>query len=411
MTRRSFEIQDYRAGQYFRRLIKFLGPEGINQRLSKIDKQIQSASGIYLRDWVIPRAAWWLGLKEARTIIQRNGTFRRAITILMERPLQTAVKLSILHRNLTASKRYEFRSRILADDVLEPTLFEIDTAAHLWQLGYDIEWFENRSDSGERTPEFIARRKGNEFEVECKSKNADAGRRIERATFYRLVDLIFPIIEKKGLSGIIFLEVPSRLPRQTKWFQEAQQAVEDRFKSGSGSVLLSGDEQFFFDLHIADDSVVPLRELASMVDQVTNPYSHFAFMGQRRNDLISNPIEFRLDSKKRDAFLDNVMESLRNAQQQFTGTRSALISCLIPEIDSFEGLQTDSAIVRMTTQHYFEEYSKEFINAVSYVSEMNRVEEGGVIVSDMPSLTFRNHKYNEKFGPDIPVDQKYRLDV
>ena len=404
MKRRSLEIHDYRAGHYFRRLIEFLGPEGINQRLSKIDKQIQSASGIYLRNWVVPRAAWWLGLKEARAIIQRNGSFRRAITILMERPLQTAVKISILHRTLTASKRNEFRSRILADDILEPTLFEIDTAAHFWQLRYDIEWFENRSDSGERTPEFIARRKGFEFEVECKSKKADADRRIERAAFYRLVDLIFPIIEKKGLSGIIFLEVPSRLPRQTKWFQEAQQAVEDRFESGSGSVVLSGDEQFFFDLHIADGSVVHLRELASMVDPVSNTYSPFAFMGQRRNDLISNQIVFRLDSKKRDAFLDNVMESLRNAQQQFTGTRSALISCLIPEIDSFEGLQSDSAIERMI-KHYFEEYSKEFINAVSYVSEMNRVEEGGVIVSDMPSLTFRNYKFNEKFGPDIPVSQ------
>jgi hypothetical protein len=404
MKRRSLEINIYRAGQYFRRLIKFLGPEGINQRLSKIEKQIQSASGIYLRNWVIPRAAWWLGLKEARAIIQRNGSFRRATTILMERPLQTAVKLSVLHRTLTASKRNEFRSRILADDILEPTLFEIDTAAHLWQLRYDIEWFENRSDSGERTPEFIARRKGFEFEVECKSKKADAGRRVERATFFRFVDLIFPIIEKKGLSGIIILEVPSRLPRQTKWFQEAQQAVEDRFESGSGSVVLSGDEQFFFDLHIADGSVVHLKKLASMVDPVANTYSHFAFMGQRRNDVISNPIVFRLDSKKRDAFLDNVMESLRNAQQQFTGTRSALISCLIPEIDSFEGLQSDSAIERMT-KHYFEEYSKEFINAVSYVSEMNRVDEGGVIVSDMPSLTFRNHKYNEKFGPDIPVYQ------
>ena len=85
-----------------------------------------------------------------------------------------------------------------------------------------------------------------------------------------------------------------------------------------------------------------------MVDPVSNTYSPFAFMWQRRNDLISNQIVFRLDSKKRDAFLDNVMESLKNAQQQFTGTRSALISCLIPEIDSFEGLQSDSAIERMT---------------------------------------------------------------
>lgn len=402
MKRRSLEIRDYRAGHYFRRLSKFLGHEGIDKRLAKIDRQIKSSSGIYLRDWVLPRASWWLGFKEALAIIQRNGSFRRAIAVLMERPLQTAVKLSILHRTLSESKQNEFRSRILADDIIEPTLFEIDTAAHFWQLGYDIEWFEARSDSGERTPEFIAKRNGHEIEVECKSKQADSGRRIERASFYRLVDLLLPIIENKGLSGVIFLEVPSRLPRQTKWFQEAQQVFENRIESGSGSIVLSGDEKFLFDLHKADGSVVHLRELASLVDPVSNTYSHFAFMGQRRNDLISNPIVFRLDSKKRDTFLDNVLESLRNAQDQFTGTRSALISCMIPEIDSFEGLQSDSAIQTMTYQ-YFEKYSKDCVNAISYVSEITREEEGGVINSDMPSLTFRNHKYNTKFGPDIPV--------
>ena len=77
---------------------------------------------------------------------------------------------------------------------------------------------------------------------------------------------------------------------------------------------------------------------------------------------------------------------------------------MIPEIDSFEGLQSDSAIQSMT-YHFFEEYSRECVNAVSYVSDIIREEESGVINSDMPSLTFRNHKYNEKFGPDIPVYQ------
>jgi hypothetical protein len=410
MKRRSLEIRDSRAGHYFRRLIKFLGPEGINKRLAKIDKQIQSASGIYLRNYVIPRASWWLGFQEAQNIIQRNGSFRRAITILMERPLQTAVKLSVLHNTLSESKRNEFHSRMLADDIIEPTLFEIDTATQFWLLGYDIEWFEDRSVSGERTPEFIAKRNGHEIEVECKSKQADAGRRIERAAFYRLVDLLFPIIENKELSGVIFLEIPSRLPRQTKWIKEAQQVLEDQIESGSGLIVLSGDEQFEFDLHNSDGSVVHLRELASLVDPGSNPYSHFAFMGQRKNDLISNPVVFKLDSKKRDAFLDNVLESLRSAQDQFTGTRSALISCMIPEIDSFEGLQSDSAIQRMTV-HYFEKYSKDCVNAICYVSEIIREEGAGVINSHMPSLTFRNHKYNKKFGPDIPVYQLHGSDA
>jgi hypothetical protein len=83
---------------------------------------------------------------------------------------------------------------------------------------------------------------------------------------------------------------------------------------------------------------------------------------------------------------------------------------MIPEIDSFEGLQSDSAIQRMTV-HYFEKYSKDCVNAICYVSEIIREEGAGVINSHMPSLTFRNHKYNKKFGPDIPVYQLHGSDA
>jgi len=194
----------------------------------------------------------------------------------MDRPLQTAVKLSSLHKSLTESKRREFRSRFLANDVIEPTLFEIDVAGHFMQLGYEIEWFEARSDSGERTPEFIAKKKSNEIEVECKAKSADAGRRIERASFYRLIDLLFPIIENKGLTGRIFIEVPSRLPRKDEWLLEAQQTFESNVTQGKDSLILSGEEKVEYDLKNAAQSLTILSITLSSIGVGIRPRTSIA---------------------------------------------------------------------------------------------------------------------------------------
>lgn len=402
MRKRTLEAIDYRAGHYFRQLESFLGTMGIERRLASVDLALQTESDVYLRNWVLPRLSWWLGIREAREIIQRNGSFRRGVTLLMERPLQTAIKLSKFHRTMPDWKKEEFRSRILSKNFLDPTLFEIDCSAHFWQLGYDIEWFESQSDLDMKSSEFIAKGNGHEFEVECKAKQVDAGRRIERDLFYKTVDQLLPIIQKKELSGIIFLTVPSRLPRKTSWRDEAVQMIEERFVVGSGTIRLDSGEILDFDLRPADGSQGTMSDIAHKVDVSSHPFVHYAIIGAKNGNAITDPVVFRLESLKPGTFLDNILISLRKAESKFTGNRASLISCMLPEIDSFEGLEIDSAIHNMTCI-FFENYARDFVNAVSYVSEVRREVEGAVILSDMPFLTYRNHKYDFKYGPDIPI--------
>jgi hypothetical protein len=65
-------VMDYRAGAYFERLEKFLGTPEIDRRLTKINHQLASSSGLYLNYWVLPRTAWWRGFEEAREVIKKK---------------------------------------------------------------------------------------------------------------------------------------------------------------------------------------------------------------------------------------------------------------------------------------------------------------------------------------------------
>jgi hypothetical protein len=404
MRQRTLEIHDNSAGRYFRSLESFLGSEEIEKRLKQVDLEIRSATGAYLDYWVMPRLSWWLGFIEARAIIERNGTFRRALTQRMEYPLQTAIKLSAFHRNMPDFKKEEYRSRILSDGILEPTLFEIDCAAHFWQLGYDIEWIESKSDVGEKTPEFIAIRDEVKIEIECKSKRSDAGRRIERRLFYRVIDNLLPIVQEFKLMGSIQMTIPLRIPAGNSWHNTTKETFRENLAAGAKSITLSDGTIIESNLSPIDGSTINISDISKIYDQASNPHAHYAIMGTRDGKSITNPISFKLVSEKPDTFLHNVLESLRTAAGQFSGERAAIISCMIPGIYSFMGLQENSAIKSMT-YHFFEKYAGEFINAVSYVSDPIREFDGSVIMSDRSSLSFRNHKYSEKFGPDIPIYQ------
>ena len=402
MKTRVFEVEERTASRYFKRLEEFLGPDDIDQKISQIERELQIETGLYKQYWVLPKRSWWLGLRDAKYLIHQGRTFRRAITPIMMPALQTAVKLSYMHSSIPEWKRKEFRSRILTDNILAPVLFEIDCAAHFFMSGYDIRWFEIPQEKGIRTPEFIAIGDQTEIEVECKAKKADSGRRIERATFYRLADTLIPVIQKKGLCGDIFLTIPARLPHTISWQTEAAKVLGEQIKPGVTIITLPEGEQFRCELKPTNGSEILIQDLQKRISENSTPYSHYALYSNRNNNILIDPIIFKLESEKKDAFLDDVLESLRDAEGQFTGKRAAIISCMVPEIDSFEGLQTNSAI-QVMTYTFFERYARPFINAVSYVSDAKREVQDNVILSDMPSLSFRSHKFDEKFGPPPPI--------
>lgn len=400
--RRLQDVRDYRARVYFERLKKFLGESEVKQRFSRLDRQLNSESGISLSEWVIPRQTWWIGLRQAFQMLEERQSFRRSLTLELEFPLQTAVKLSRFHSYMPDWKKKETRSRLLNDDYPDDVIFELDTAFHYYYLGYEIEWLEPQADVGKRTAEFLVSYGQCEFEVECKSKGADAGRKIERAAFYRMADSLLPEMQSLNLMGTIKLTIDGRLPVNREWQNKVVDVILAHSKEGSYTVEPLDGTQVDIDLTPSNDLSVPFERVVRQMDPESHPYAHHLIVGNRIGDQIANPLIFRLESKVKDQFLQNVLSSLRDADDQFTGNRSAVICCRIPEIDSFKGLQEDSAIANMTAR-YFADHSKDFVYAVTYVSEARRQVQGRAIISSMPALIFRSAMYQGNLPDDMPL--------
>ena len=201
------------------------------------------------------------------------------------------------------------------------------------------------------------------------------------------------------------MTVKARVPKNASWHTEVRNILEENISIGSNMVSFPQKATLEYNLGDANGIKMDMNELAEKYDFGAQPYAYYAVMGDREGENIIDPIVFRLSSAKTDSFLDNVLESLRGAASQFSGTRVAIISCMLPELESFSGLQNASAIQKMT-YYFFDHYADNFINAVSYVSDPFREVDGIIINSDRPSLSFRNHKFSEKFGPEnIPIYQ------
>jgi hypothetical protein len=379
-----------------------LGEDEIEKRLTRLALQLESESGFYLQEWVIPRQSWWIGFKVAMEMISTRQSFRRQLTPLLEQPLQTAVKLSRFHRLMPDWMKDEIRSRLLHDENPNDVLFELDTAFHYYSLGYDIEWIKTRPDEAIQTAEFLAKFQGLSFEVECKSKEADAGRKIERAAFYRFADRLLPRLQTIGLMGRINLTLPARLPRDDKWQVDTTRTLESFYEVGDNEVELADGSIANISLYQSDDRVRPFASVVEEMDPKSHPYAHHLIVGKRRGHNIANPLILRVESVRRDLFLTNVLRSLRAADDQFSGEYPGVICCRIPEIDSFEGLQQDSALKNMTAK-YFADHSKDFIYAITYVSEARRQISGNVILTDMPALIFRSNMFTGDLPDDVPI--------
>lgn len=214
---KTLEIHDSQAGQLFKRLETYLGIEAIDKRISQIQRELQIEKGIYRDYWVLPNRAWWLGFQEARDLLRSGKSLRGNLKNRMLRPCRTAAEINLLFSSMREDKRNELRSRILHANNLNPVLFEINAAAQFKLDGYSIEWSDTSSPSAATAPEFIAISSDREIEVECKTKRADAGRRIERPRFYRLSNSIIEKMRKSNLMGKISITTSGRLPSSNKW--------------------------------------------------------------------------------------------------------------------------------------------------------------------------------------------------
>lgn len=398
----TLEVHDSQAGRLFKRLEAFLEPMAIDKRISQIRRELRIEKGTYREKWVLPNRSWWLGFQEARDLLRTGKSLRGNLTNRMLRPCRTAAEINLLFSSMQEYKRKELRSRILNADNLNPVLFEISAAAQFKLDGYSIEWSDTASPSAATAPEFIAISSDREFEVECKTKRADAGRRVERPRFYRLSDSIIEKMRKSNLKGKISIITPGRLPSTNEWKSQLIESLPLQKSDTPVTCTLIDGTRIEVLVSKSDGQLHKTELIIEEAHRDRGPYTHVAVTGEGGSNQVADPIIVRLESASLDQFLTAVLGDLKKANRQFSGQRTSIIFCYLPEVVSFEGLGENSALRNMTA-HFFQENCRDCVSSVVYSSDAITERSGFVISETSPAIRFDNPNYNNSLGPVIRV--------
>ena len=395
-------IHDGNARHYTQLLLAFLEESAVETRLKRVQRQLKTTRGVYRSDWVLPNVAFWIGLAAARDRFILGREVVPEHTEYMERPLEIAAKLAHVGIGRQPDHDSDLRSRILNANYLQPVLYELDTAAQFAAGGYDIQWSDASNRQGIQIPEFIARRGSRVVEVECKTTGVNAGRRIARPHFLMLVDLLLDRVDLRSITGIIRVTVVDHMPPNDDWKTEVVQEVRACLESARGSACLPDGTTIDLDVNRIEtlDSMQPHTDLE--VWPVGRPNSHAVYLGRSTPEGGLESLVVCLESRTDDAFIESVRRELRRANRKFSGTRAAAICCFLPEVDTFEGLESTSALCAVTCD-FLERQANPCVNVVCFSSDPQRIPRGDHVSRPMPAVLFPNHKYDRRFGPDVGV--------
>ena len=117
-----------------------------------------------------------------------------------------------------------------------------------------------------------------------------------------------------------------------------------------------------------------------------------------------NMVYIRLTSQRPDHILKHIFDDIRDARQQLSGDHAALITCFIPEIDSFESLREPSSNLSAMTHTFFAKHGRDFVYAVSYFSDghLDGIDSEGCVTGSL-AVIYRNPSYDTKYGEGFPL--------
>jgi hypothetical protein len=218
-----------------------------------------------------------------------------------------------------------------------PFAYEISIATHLMQKGWDVEFADY---SGAGRFDLLARRGAVEVEVECKTTSGDTGRKIHRQEANRLADLLMPIAKEVANDAgchRILITIPDRLGKSTDELSGIAATVSSATQQKAAA---SGDHarvDYTFDGLDAwpePDTDPDARSFFEQRFGVQN--ANLMFLGRSRFSVVAIMIR----SLRADSVVDAISAQAKEAADQCSGTRPALIALhLIDEI-SRSDLQT-----------------------------------------------------------------------
>jgi hypothetical protein len=270
-----------------------------------------------------------------------------------------------LPRDVKTPFEGRLRDAVNGTNGARPFAYEISIATALMQKEWDVEFIDY---SGVERFDLLARKEAVEVEVECKTTSGDTGRKIHRQEVNRLADLLLPITrqvaDEAGCHRIL-VTVPDRLGKST---QEL---------SGIASIVASAVQQkasASSDLAQVGCAFDRLNPWPGPNDPDVVPFFEKRFGVQNANLVFHGRADFSvvavmIRSAKMDSVVDTISAQAKEAADQCSGTRPALIALhLIDEIDRSDLqtlLQTSNGL-HAITHAVFKSGKRQHVDSIAF---------------------------------------------
>lgn len=225
------------------------------------------------------------------------------------------------------------RSALNAETGFAALYLEMDITRRLFDAGFDVEFPDLE---GTAQYDLLFSNGHATGEVECKSLSADAGRKIHRKDFYRLLEPLEKYLLRRadiGANEVLLVTLCDRLPSEASKKQKVREAIK-RFAMDSEEVAAAGE---FFSITRAP--FAPSLEAARKVDQRAFYKACVAIYGE--NVHVAGPMSDNgrcivvMRSEMEDDTSKPWLEAMEKAATQFSGSRPGFIAM------QFNDLATD----------------------------------------------------------------------
>ena len=225
------------------------------------------------------------------------------------------------------NRRHHLSALLNPDGQFRPTLLEWKTAAQLGRLNRaELAWM----NPGAAGPEFVARRQGVEWEVECKHLTDMVTQVVGEREADDLGESIVQAVVAKHLQGSLTVHLPPTVPRNwTPDLAQALQAMLPRLTAGPVTVDLGQGLVLSGNLALADgkrvDHTVWVNDLLIRKTESSRMYGRANKQG---NDAV-DPVDLNMElpEKPLDVLREDLWEKkFKKAALQCSGNRGALLS-------------------------------------------------------------------------------------
>ena len=375
------EIHDKEAEREFRRFFRWTGEQTWRNKIDKLENAPRFSEADGYRQYLRQRNPLTVSIDHYFKLTREGKRIAKSLDDFDKRVCGYVKLLNCLAHGALPAVLNRLKGSILDDESVKGFLFELDLAIHFFRLGYDVR-FADLEGIGQY--DLLVSDGGTELEVECKRKSIDAGRKIKKGDFYLLADIVFAELEQSKQRFAILVTSEGRMGAEQGLYRSLAATVKELLKSEAGSAQIGNLKVKVKPLPEGP----PIKSDAEALATLAQFGSSFSYSA-----VFSSPdttIAIRCESAEPNKVLEAIYDDLKKGASQFSGTRPALLGCLIEEIEDegWKTLQSGTGLQAVAAR-LLENPSRRHINLLAFSSDCTPAKrEGNILSFSAPHLDF-----------------------